>query len=133
MLMIYLLSFLLSKTTNVAANLMPFLVIMCELFNGVLRQHVQMPVIWRYTMYYIAPFTYWIGGILSTVLSGQSVICDQKDFNFFTPPPGQTCGEYASSWVSSTTGYLMDPNSTSVCRYCQYTLADEVCITLPIS
>lgn len=77
-------------------------------------------------MYYIAPFTYWIGGVLSTILSGQPIICDAQDLNAFAPPPGQTCGEYAASWISSTTGYLVDINSTLQCEYCKYSFADDV-------
>ncbi|KFY17638.1 hypothetical protein V491_04960 [Pseudogymnoascus sp. VKM F-3775] len=103
----------LSKDATVAANLMPFMVIMCELFNGVLRPQMEMPVVWRYTMYYAAPFTYWIGGILSTVLAGQPIICAENDLSFFVPPEGQTCAMYAEAWLSSTTGYLVDPGSTA--------------------
>ena len=105
---------------------MPFLVIMCELFNGVLRPQSQMPVVWKYTMYYVAPFTYWIGGILSTVISGRPVVCSEIDLNFFTAPPGQTCAQYAGAWLETTTGYLTDPNAIGNCGYCKYSVADEV-------
>lgn len=115
-----------SKDATTAATIMPFIVIMCELFNGILRPQSQMPVLWKYTMYYITPFTYWIGGILSTVVSGQTIVCSEPDLNFFVPPPGQTCGEYAGSWLSATTGYLVDPNATSQCGYCKYSVADDV-------
>lgn len=115
-----------SKDATVAANLMPFMVIMCELFNGVLRPQMEMPVVWRYTMYYAAPFTYWIGGILSTVLAGQPIICAENDLSFFIPPEGQTCAMYAEAWLSSTTGYLVDPGSTARCTYCKYSTADDV-------
>lgn len=115
-----------SKDTTVAANLMPFMVIMCELFNGVLRPQMQMPAVWRYTMYYVAPFTYWIGGILSTVLAGQPIVCAENDLSFFVPPEGQTCAVYAEAWLSSTTGYLVDPGAMARCGYCKYSVADDV-------
>lgn len=105
---------------------MPFLVIMCELFNGVLRPQSQMPVVWKYTMYYVAPFTYWIGGILSTTLSGRPIICSEQDLNFFLAPPGQTCVQYAGEWMNTTMGYLVDGNATGRCGYCQYESADDV-------
>ncbi|KFY68490.1 hypothetical protein V498_10627, partial [Pseudogymnoascus sp. VKM F-4517 (FW-2822)] len=104
------------KDTTVAANLMPFMVIMCELFNGVLRPQMQMPVVWKYTMYYVAPFTYWIGGILSAVLAGQPIVCAENDLSFFVPTEGQTCALYAEAWLSSTTGYLVDPGATTRCH-----------------
>lgn len=106
---------------------MPFLVIMCELFSGVVRPHDEMPVFWRYTMYYITPFTYWIGGIVSTVLAGRPVVCNEGDLNYFVPPPGQTCGQYAGAWLQTTTGYLVDPLASDRCGYCKYEVADEVC------
>lgn len=102
---------------------------MCELFNGVLRPQEQMPAVWKYTMYYVAPFTYWIGGILSTVLGDQQVICDEADLNYFQAPSGQTCGQYADSWLRTTTGYLVDPDATASCGYCQYSVAHQVSIT----
>lgn len=109
---------------------MPFLVIMCELFNGILRPHDQMPVVWEYTMYYITPFTYWIGGILSTTLSGQPVVCSEADLNYFNAPPGQTCAQYAGEWIQGTTGYLANGSATGSCGYCQYEFGDEVSYSL---
>ena len=106
---------------------MPFLVIMCELFNGVLRPQSQMPAVWKYTMYYVAPFTYWIGGILSATLAGQPVICNSSDLNWFLKPDSMTCMEYAADWINQTTGYLVDgEDGTGRCGYCQYSVADEV-------
>lgn len=122
-----------SKDTTVAANLMPFMVIMCELFNGVLRPQMQMPVVWKYTMYYVAPFTYWIGGILSAVLAGQPIVCAENDLSFFVPTEGQTCALYAEAWLSSTTGYLVDPGATTRCGYCKYSVADDVGFSFPSS
>lgn len=59
-----------SADSIVAATLMPFFIIMCELFTGILRPQSQMPAVWKYTMYYVTPFTYWIGGVLTSVLRG---------------------------------------------------------------
>jgi ABC-type multidrug transport system permease subunit len=115
----------LSKDAGIAAVIMPFMVIMCELFNGVLRPQSQMPVVWKYTMYYVAPFTYWIGGVLSSVMAGTKVVCSEADLSFFNAPPGQTCGEYAASWLENATGYLSEPEATGSCGYCAYSVADD--------
>lgn len=109
-----------------AAYLMPFFLIMCELFNGVLRPQAQMPVFWANTMYYIGPFTYWIGGILSMVMKGVPVECESSELSSFYSPPNQTCSEYASSWLSSNKGHLANPNDMGTCHYCQYSYGDDV-------
>lgn len=77
-------------------------------------------------MYYVAPFTYWIGGILSMTLSGRPVVCSETDLNYFEAPTGQTCGKYATEWLSNATGYLVDGEAMGRCGYCKYSVADEV-------
>ncbi|KAJ6016663.1 hypothetical protein N7451_000042 [Penicillium sp. IBT 35674x] len=116
----------LSSDSMVAATLMPFFIIMCELFNGILRPHDQMPAFWKYTAYYTTPFTYWIGGVLTAVLGGTSVVCDESELTLFASPPNMTCGEYAGSWlVEKSVGYLFDPESTGTCGYCEYSRGDD--------
>lgn len=111
----------------VAATLMPFFIIMCELFNGILRRHEQMPAFWKYTMYYLTPFTYWIGGVLTAVLRGTSVVCSERELSLFASPANMTCGEYAGPWLSSKgVGYLSNPESTGICGYCEYSRGDDV-------
>jgi ABC-type multidrug transport system permease subunit len=113
---------------------MPFFIIMCELFNGILRPHQQMPAFWKYTMYYITPFTYWIGGVLSAVLRGTPVVCKESELTLFQSPPNMTCGEYAASWLSSTSfGYLSNSESTGICGYCEYSYGDDVRFDLKLS
>jgi hypothetical protein len=85
-----------------------------------------MPTFWRYTMYYITPFTYWIGGILSSTLHNQPVVCNAKDLSFFNPPPGIMCGVYAESWLQTVAGYIVNPDAPDLCGYCQYDVADDV-------
>ncbi|GAB1207727.1 hypothetical protein APSETT445_006457 [Aspergillus pseudonomiae] len=110
----------------VAATLMPFFIIMCELFNGILQPHDNMPVFWKYTMYYATPFTYWIGGILTAVLRGMPVICDSSELTIFESPPNMTCGEYAGPWLAEHgVGYLSNPDDTSKCGYCKYSYGDD--------
>ncbi|KAF7158494.1 hypothetical protein CNMCM6106_005088 [Aspergillus hiratsukae] len=116
----------LSADSMVAATLMPFFIIMCELFNGVLQPHKNMPVFWKYTMYYVTPFTYWIGGVLTSVLRGMPVICSQDELIVFESPLNMTCGEYAMPWLSSTgSGYLSNPDSYGHCGYCKYSRGDD--------
>ena len=111
----------------IAATLMPFFIIMCELFNGVLRPHNQMPAFWKYTMYYVTPFTYWIGGVLTAVLHGAPVKCEASELTLFVSPSNITCGEYAGPWLAEKgVGYLSNPDSTGTCGYCEYSFGDDV-------
>lgn len=106
---------------------MPFFIIMCELFTGILRHHSTMPAVWKYTMYYATPFTYWIGGVLSSVLRGMPVNCDESELAMFRSPPNQTCLEYAGAWLESQgVGYLSNPDSYGLCGYCEYSWGGEV-------
>ncbi|KAB8205658.1 hypothetical protein BDV34DRAFT_212995 [Aspergillus parasiticus] len=116
----------LSADSMVAATLMPFFIIMCELFNGILQPHENMPVFWKYTMYYATPFTYWIGGVLTAVLRGMPVICDSSELTMFESPPNMTCAEYAGPWLAEHgVGYLSNPDDTSKCGYCKYSYGDD--------
>lgn len=113
----------------VAANLMPFFIILCELFNGILQPPHQMPVFWQYTMYYITPFTYWIGGTMAMVLTNRPVVCEADELVYFELPTGSTCGTFAEPFLQSTSGYISNPSESragELCGYCQYSSGEDV-------
>ena len=126
-----------ASTYTVVANLLPFFLVMVLLITGVLIPYciilpisltkAQLTVVWRYTMYYISPATYLISGVLGAVLNGVPVVCSPLETAMFNPPSGQTCGAYASDFVGSSLGYLVNPNSTADCQYCSLRNANEVC------
>lgn len=116
-----------SPDSVVSANLMPFFICICELFNGILQPRTQMPVFWEYTMYYITPFTYWVGGILSSILQGTPVQCEENELAVFQSPPNMTCIEYAGPWLSEKgRGYMSNPDDQVLCGYCAYSYGDDV-------
>ncbi|KAF1920055.1 ABC transporter-like protein [Ampelomyces quisqualis] len=117
---------------TVISNVLPFFFVMFSLFNGVVRPYAEMPVFWRYWMYYVNPSTYWIGGVLSATLDGIPVQCQESETAIFDAPPGQSCGAYASDFVSSAPGYLLNPQATSGCQYCPYSLGNDYLATLNI-
>lgn len=88
-----------------------------------------MTVLWRYTMYYISPVTYLVGGILSVVLNNVPVVCDPQEMVHFNPPASETCGRYASDFLRNASGYLVNPNATADCQYCQLSNANGVTIS----
>ena len=60
-----------------------------------------------------------------TELSGRPVKCNPSELNTFSPPLGQTCGDYMDKFFSNGgAGYLVN-NATDVCEYCAYKLGDQ--------
>ncbi|KAL5049175.1 hypothetical protein BDW71DRAFT_217786 [Aspergillus fruticulosus] len=89
-------------------------------FCGVIVPYSQMQPFWRYWMYYLDPFTYLVGGLLTEVLWDVPVKCLNSEYTTFHAPDGQTCGEYMADFLSSNAGYLRNVNATSTCEFCQY-------------
>ncbi|KAJ8115109.1 hypothetical protein OPT61_g3162 [Boeremia exigua] len=119
-----------SPDAMTAANLMPFFITMCELFNGILQPPEQMPAFWRYTMHYVTPFTYWVAGTLGIVLRDRPVTCNEGELIFFPLSTAvATCGEYAEQFLASASGYLSNPAAQgegTLCGYCQYITGADV-------
>lgn len=106
---------------------------MVSLFNGIVRPYGSLPVFWRYWMYYINPSTWWISGVLAAILANQPIRCTTGESTLFDPPPGQTCGQYADSFVRNVgTGYITNPSARAACGYCQYASGEEYLATLNI-
>ncbi|KAI9376110.1 hypothetical protein BJX61DRAFT_539123 [Aspergillus egyptiacus] len=89
-------------------------------FCGVVVPYSSLQPFWRYWMYYLDPFTYLVGGLLTNVLWNVPVECNPSEYLQFRAPSGQTCGEYMADSLSKQPGYLLDANSTTTCSFCQY-------------
>ncbi len=119
---------------TVISNVLPFFFVMFSLFNGVVRPYAQMPVFWRYWMYYLNPSTYWIGGVIAATLRDIPIRCGTDEAAMFNPPPGMTCGQYAQAYVDGVgRGYITNPNATAECGYCQYASGREYMATLNVN
>ena len=119
---------------TIISNVLPFFFVMTSLFNGVVRPYSQLPVFWRYWMYWVNPTTWWIGGVLSATLGKIQIQCTEGEATIFNPPPGQTCGGYANPLVANMgAGYITNPDATANCGYCQYASGAEYLATLNIS
>lgn len=119
---------------TVISNVLPFFFVMVSLFNGIVRPYDQLPVFWRYWMFYLNPSTYWLKGVLSATLSNFPIRCAAGEATIFSPPPGETCGNYANSLVAAMgSGYITNPDATADCGYCQYGNGSEYLATLDIS
>jgi ATP-binding cassette subfamily G (WHITE) protein 2 (PDR) len=76
-------------------------------------------------MYRVSPFTYWIGGMVSTLLHDRPVVCSSTETGRFNPPSGQTCGEYLASYLQTAPGILQNPDATTNCQYCPFSSSDQ--------
>jgi ATP-binding cassette subfamily G (WHITE) protein 2 (SNQ2) len=113
----------------VAANLMPFFIIIYELFNGIPQPPDQMPLFWRYTIYYITPFTYWTGGTMAILLDRRPVVCEADELVYFELPIDNICGTFAEPFLQSASGYISNANESragELCGYCRYSSGEDV-------
>ena len=117
---------------TVISNILPFFFVVYGLFNGVMRPYSALPSVWRYTLYYLNPSTYWIAGVLGVTLHNQPVVCKPAETVVFNSPPGQTCQTYAGTFASSVGGYLLNPDATAGCMFCPFKSGDQYLTTLSI-
>ncbi|KAJ2724461.1 ATP-binding cassette transporter snq2 [Coemansia sp. Benny D115] len=114
-----------SPNDIVASMLNPIFTTMMTLFCGVTIPYSQMPRFWRSWMYWLSPYTYFIESVITNDLHETPIRCKSREFFSFTPADGQTCGQFAGSWLSSASGYIRDMASTTSCEYCPYRNGDE--------
>jgi ABC-type multidrug transport system ATPase subunit len=107
-----------------AGGLVSLLTLMSILFNGVLQPPSQLPGFWLF-MYRVSPFTYWVGGMVSTMLAGRPVECNEREVSVFDPPAGQSCGAYLSDYAAVSGGTIQNPGATSACQFCALSNADQ--------
>jgi ATP-binding cassette subfamily G (WHITE) protein 2 (SNQ2) len=114
----------LTSSARISAQFDPFIFIVFALFCGVTIPSGQMPHFWRAWLYELDPFTRLISGMVTTALDGLPVNCKPSEFNLFTAPDGQTCGEYKDFFANGAAGYLRS-NDTSDCEYCAYRVGND--------
>jgi ATP-binding cassette subfamily G (WHITE) protein 2 (PDR) len=110
--------------TVTASGVVIMLTLMSIVFCGVLQSPTALPGFWIF-MYRVSPFTYWIGGIVSTMLHSRLVECSPAETMIFNPPENQTCGQYLAGFLEGAIGQLQNPDDTQQCRYCSVTVADQ--------
>ncbi|KGQ10332.1 Protein SNQ2 [Beauveria bassiana D1-5] len=106
-------------------------------FCGVLVPYAQIQPFWRYWIYYLNPFNYLMGSILTFTMWGQDVNCRESEFARFDPPSGQSCSQYLDSYLHSqgpgAVANLVNPDATSDCKVCTYTKAQDYLRTLNLN
>ncbi|KAL4799196.1 ABC-2 type transporter-domain-containing protein [Aspergillus venezuelensis] len=102
-------------------------------FCGVVVPYSSLQPFWRYWIYYLDPFTYLVGGLLTPVLWDVNVTCSDSEYVRFSAPDGQTCGAYMAEFLSSNAGYILNPNATGTCEFCQYSSGADYAKTFNLS
>lgn len=119
----------------IAASLInPLVITMLTNFCGVMVPYPQITEFWRYWMYYLNPFTYLMGGLLTFTLWGKEVTCKESEFAIFDPPSGQSCQEYLSTYLQGLgrSANLVNPDAMAGCRVCQYRSGNDYLATVNI-
>lgn len=106
-------------------------------FCGVLVPYAQIEPFWRYWIYYMNPFNYLMGSILTFTMWGDKVVCKEREFAHFEPPTNKTCGQYLNDYLNSagpgSVANLVNPDATADCKVCTYTKADDYLRTLNLN
>ncbi|RPD82151.1 hypothetical protein L226DRAFT_497300 [Lentinus tigrinus ALCF2SS1-7] len=113
-----------SPSMQIAPLFNPFIILVLSTFCGVTLPYPSMATYWRW-LYQLSPYTRTLGAMLSTELHGLTIQCKANEFIPFNPPSGQTCIQWANEFVQGFGGYIDNPNDTSACRYCQYSVGDQ--------
>ncbi|OBZ78638.1 Brefeldin A resistance protein [Grifola frondosa] len=121
-----------SPSMQIAPLFNPFITLVLGTFCGVTIPYPTMGRFWRVWLYQLDPYTRMLSAMLSTELHGLVVRCKPEEFTLFSPPEGQTCQNWAEEFVTGFGGYLDNPNDTTACRYCQYSVGDEFFLPLNI-
>ncbi|EDO17450.1 hypothetical protein Kpol_1037p47 [Vanderwaltozyma polyspora DSM 70294] len=109
------------QSANVIMGLtLSFLVAFC----GVVQPKTLMPGFWTF-MWKASPYTYFVQNLISIMLHDKPVVCKEKELSFLDPPTGLTCGEYMAPFLTIAPGYINNPDSTSNCGYCLYSVGDS--------
>ncbi|QDS72894.1 hypothetical protein FKW77_007666 [Venturia effusa] len=104
-------------------------------FCGVLVPYSQIQPFWRYWMYYLNPYNYLMGSLLTFVDFDRPVRCTEAEFAIFDPPSGQTCGQYLAAWSGGpgSRTNVTNPEATSACRVCQYQRGSDYLYTVNLN
>lgn len=101
-------------------------------FCGVLQPMALMPGFWTF-MWKVSPYTYFIQSYLLIIFHDRPVVCKPFEFSYLEPPSGQTCGEFLGPFLSKNFGYVNNPDSSSNCAFCQYSVGDQFMATVGVS
>lgn len=112
----------------------PLLIGILVSFCGVLVPYAQIQEFWRYWIYYLNPFNYLMGSMLTFTVWDAPVRCAEEEFAIFNTPNATTCANYLAEYLNGlgAAAYLDNPDATSGCRVCEYRQGSDYLKTLNI-
>ena len=101
-------------------------------FCGVLVPYAQITPFWRFWIYYLNPFNYLMGSILTFTVFDRPVECASHEFAVFDPPNGQSCAQYLADYLmgEGARANLVNPTDLTACRVCEYTRGSDYLYTI---
>lgn len=111
---------------EVAGAISTLLSIMMYAFCGILAGPNALPGFWIF-MYRVNPFTYLVSSLMSTTLGQAPAHCASNEFQIFSAPVNQTCGQYLQDYISIAGGYVENPEASGaeICQFCQLESTDQ--------
>ena len=107
-----------------------FFFMFCNTFAGTLSPQPVTPKGWKW-YYNVSPLLYFGDGVTTNALQGVELTCSGSEFSVFEPPVNSTCRDYARDFVTTATGFIMNPDAFSACRYCRYKNGQSYVSSLP--
>jgi ATP-binding cassette subfamily G (WHITE) protein 2 (SNQ2) len=110
----------------------PLIIGLLVSFCGVLVPYAQINVFWRYWMYYLNPFNYLMGSMMTFTMFDTPVQCSDAEFAIFNTPGNITCQEYLSDYMQGMGARinLINPTATEACKVCQFTRGSDYLTTI---
>lgn len=117
-----------ASASVITSMLFSFMVAFC----GVIQPKEAMSGFWTF-MWKVSPYTYFIQAYMAAVFHDRPVRCKDYEFNYLEPAQGQTCGQYMARFLEDHAGYINNPDATTGCQYCQFSIGDEFLRTVSTS
>lgn len=95
------------------------------IFCGVLVPYSGLPKFWTF-MYWMSPFTYLVRGMFSAGVANKHITCSDIELLEITAQGNMSCGNYLQDFLSYAGGRILNPQSTSVCQYCEYANTNDL-------
>ncbi|RSL53451.1 hypothetical protein CEP53_007758 [Fusarium sp. AF-6] len=105
-----------------ASLINPFVLGVLIMFCGVLVSYEQITAFWRYWLYWLNPFSYIMGSLITFSSWDLEIHCSDDEFAVFSPPDGSTCGEYLALYLTmgGVAENLTNPDDMAACLVCPY-------------